>query len=116
MDRREFLKNQRCRVEYVSVCGHLDRGRGRRREKRVTLEIWLPHEESTAHITYQCFNKRANRLPETMWLSFSPDALEAGGWLLPKVDQRGQCLQHVWGTAFPQWYEQDMRFRFVIRV
>jgi hypothetical protein len=22
---------------------------------------------------------------------------------------------NLWGTAFPQWYEQDMRFRFVIR-
>jgi hypothetical protein len=23
---------------------------------------------------------------------------------------------NLWGTAFPQWYGEDMRFRFVIRV
>ncbi len=23
-------------------------------------------------------------------------------------------FNNLWGTAFPQWYEQDMRFRFVI--
>jgi hypothetical protein len=145
---------------------------------RMTFEIWLPHEESAAHITYQCFDKRANRLPGAMWLSFSPDAPEADGRLLQKVDQPVSPLDvivngnrhlhavtknvsyrdrngtftletldaplvapgqrrllrfdnyqpdmregvhvnlynNLWGTAFPQWYEQDMRFRVVIRV
>jgi hypothetical protein len=112
------------------------------------------------------------------WLSFSPDAPEADGRLLQKVDQPVSPLDvivngnrhlhavtknvsyrdrngtftletldaplvapgqrrllrfdnyqpdmregvhvnlynNLWGTAFPQWYEQDMRFRVVIRV
>jgi uncharacterized protein DUF5054 len=41
---------------------------------RLTLEVWLPKEEPAVYLTLQCFEKRANRLPEAMWLSFSPDA------------------------------------------
>jgi hypothetical protein len=145
--------------------------------RRMTLENWFPSEESAAHLTFQCFDKRANRLPEAMWLSFSPDAPEGNGWLLEKVEQpvspldvivngnrhlhavtkdvtyrdaNGSFLlesldaplvapgqrrllrfdndipdmregvhvnlyNNLWGTAFPQWYEQDMRFRFILR-
>jgi len=145
--------------------------------KRMTLELSLPEDEPTVHITFQCFDKRANRLPEAMWLSFSPDAPDANGWLLEKVDQPispldvmmngnrhlhavtkdvsyrdangifvletfdappvapGQrwllkfdntqpdmrdgvhvnLYNNLWGTAFPQWYGDDMRFRFVVR-
>jgi hypothetical protein len=144
---------------------------------RMTLEIWLPNEDPAVHLTYRCFNKRANRLPEAMWLSFTPDAPQTDGWSLQKVDQpvspldvilnggrhlhavtkdvtyrdekgsftletldaplvapgqRGllrfdndvpdmregvhvNLYNNLWGTAFPQWYEQDMRFRFIIR-
>ena len=145
--------------------------------RRMTLEIWLPNDEPAAHLTFQCFEKRANRLPEAMWLSFSPDAPDVNGWLLEKVEQpvspldvilngnrhlhavtkdvtyrdgngsftletldapliapgqrrllrfdnelpdmRGgvhvNLYNNLWGTAFPQWYEQDMRFRFILR-
>jgi len=142
------------------------------------MEIRLPAAEPAVHITFQCFNKPANRLAEAMWLSFSPDAPDGEGWLLDKVDrpvsphdviadgglhlhavtrsvscrdakgsftletldaplvspgQRGllvfdnnqpdlhegvhiNLFNNLWGTAFPQWYGDDMRFRFVIRV
>lgn len=145
--------------------------------ERMSLEIWLPNDEPAVHITFQCFGKRANRLPEAMWLSFSPDAPDTNGWTFEKIDQLispldviangnrhlhavtrsvfyrddkgtftletldaplvapGQrrllrfdnelpdmregvhvnLYNNLWGTAFPQWYEQDMRFRFVIR-
>lgn len=145
--------------------------------RRMTLEIWLPNDEPAAHLTFQCFEKRANRLPEAMWLSFSPDAPDVNGWLLEKVEQpvspldvilngnrhlhavtkdvtyrdgngsftletldapliapgqrrllrfdnelpdmRGgvhvNLYNNLWGTAFPQWYEQNMRFRFILR-
>jgi hypothetical protein len=146
--------------------------------ERLTMQIRLPTSEPAVHITFQCFNKLANRLAEAMWLSFSPDAPDGEGWLLEKVDrpvsphdviadgglhlhavtrnvsyrdakgsftletldaplvspgQRGllvfdndqpdmhegvhvNLFNNLWGTAFPQWYGDDMRFRFVIRV
>ena len=146
--------------------------------ERLTMEILLPTAQPAVKITFQCFNKRANRLPEAMWLSFSPLAPEEDGWRLVKVDrpvsphdviaggglhlhavtrtvsyrdaqgsftletldaplvspgQRGLLVfdnhppdmlegvhvnlyNNLWGTAFPQWYGDDMRFRFVIRV
>jgi len=54
---------------------------------RLTLEVALPKNEPAVHITFQCFNKRATRLPEAMWLSFSPDAPDPDGWSLEKVNQ-----------------------------
>ena len=146
--------------------------------ERLTMEIRLPKSEPEVRITFQCFNKPANRLAEAMWLSFSPDAPDGEGWLLEKVDrpvsphdviadgglhmhavtrnisyrddkgsfiletldaplvspgQRGLLVfdnnqpdmregvhvnlyNNLWGTAFPQWYADDMRFRFAIRV
>lgn len=146
--------------------------------ERLTLEIVLPDKKPTVQITFQCFQKRANRLPEAMWLSFSPDAPNPQGWILEKVDQPVSPLDviangnrhlhavtknvtyrddkgtfkletldaplvapgqrslidfnnkqpdmregvhvnlynNLWGTAFPQWYSDDMRFRFAIRV
>ena len=146
--------------------------------ERLTMEILLPAAQPAVMITFQCFNKRANRLPEAMWLSFSPPAPEEHGWRFVKVDrpvsphdviaggglhlhavtrtvsyrdaqgtftletldaplvspgQRGLLVfdndlpqmqegvhvnlyNNLWGTAFPQWYGEDMRFRFVIRV
>jgi hypothetical protein len=146
--------------------------------ERLTMEIRLPDGEPVVEITFQCFNKRANRLSEAMWLSFSPPAPDADGWRLEKVNrpvsphdviaggglhlhavtrnvhysdakgsftletldaplvspgQRGLLVfdsnlpemqegvhvnlyNNLWGTAFPQWYGDDMRFRFVIRV
>jgi len=145
--------------------------------KRMTVETWLPKNERAVYLTFQCFEKRANRLAEAMWLSFSPHAPHQEGWMLEKINQRvsphdvmingnrhlhavtktvryedtggsftletldaplvapGQrslldfnnnpidmregvhvnLYNNLWGTAFPQWYEQDMRFRFVIR-
>jgi hypothetical protein len=146
--------------------------------QRLTMEVSLPHSEPAVHITFQCFNKLANRLSEAMWLSFSPDAPDGDGWILEKVDRPvsphdvlagggrhlhavtrhatyhdaegsftletldaplvapGQrallvfdnhepdmregihvnLFNNLWGTAFPQWYGDDMRFRFVLRV
>ena len=146
--------------------------------RRLSLELWLPKNEPAVYATFQCFDKRANRLAEAMWLSFSPDAPDQEGWTLEKVDQpvsphdvmingnrhlhavtktvryhdpRGSftletldaplvapgqrsllkfdndpidmrggihvnLYNNLWGTAFPQWYDQDMRFRFVIRL
>jgi hypothetical protein len=146
--------------------------------ERLTLEILLPSAQPVMHLTFQCFNKPANRLAEAMWLSFSPDAPDGEGWMLDKVErpvspheviagggvhlhavtlrvsygdaQGGFALEtldaplvapgqrallvfdnrrpdmregvhvnlynNLWGTAFPQWYGGDMRFRFTIEL
>jgi hypothetical protein len=146
--------------------------------EKITVELTIPDGERAVYIDLQCFNKRANRLAEAMWFSFSPDAPDTSGWRLEKVEQPVSPLEvmsngsrhlhavtkdvtyrdkqggftletldapliapgqrslldfdnkppdmreglhvnlynNLWGTAFPQWYGYDMRFRFVMRV
>jgi Domain of unknown function (DUF5054) len=146
--------------------------------EQITVEFLFPDNERAVYITLQCFRKRANRLAEAMWFSFSPDAPDEKGWLFEKVNQpvspldviengnrhlhavtkdvhyrdgKGSFMletldaslvapgqrslldfnnnqpdmregvhvnlyNNLWGTAFPQWYGSDMRFRFVLRV
>ena len=144
--------------------------------RRIMMEILLPKRTPKIEITLWAEDKRANRLPEAMWLSFSPNAPAADGWRLEKLNQavapddvmsfggrhmhavtrfvryrdsRGTFLletldapliapgqrlltdfnnripnmlegvhcnlyNNLWNTAFPLWYEGDMRFRFVL--
>ncbi len=140
------------------------------------LEILLPKDTPKIELTLWARDKRANRLPEAMWLSFSPDAPARDGWQMEKLNQAvspqdvisfgarhmhavdgfvrysdahgsfrletldapliapGQRLltnfnnqppdmiegvhcnlyNNLWNTAFPQWYQDNMRFRFVL--
>jgi hypothetical protein len=55
--------------------------------RRLTEEILLPKSSPEIQVTLSCFEKRANRLPEAMWFSFSPDAPFEQGWRFEKVDQ-----------------------------
>lgn len=55
--------------------------------ERIYLEILLPDQEPVAHVNFSWFGKRANRLPEALWLTFQPNAPEARNWMLEKVDQ-----------------------------
>jgi Domain of unknown function (DUF5054) len=52
-------------------------------------EIWLqydfPKTKASLEITLRCFKKRACRLPEASWLSFSFDNTEAQGWTMDKM-------------------------------
>jgi hypothetical protein len=50
------------------------------------LEVTLPKNEPVAHVTFTWIRKRANRLPEALWLSFAPDAPNTQNWLLSKVE------------------------------
>ncbi len=67
--------------------------------KRMYLEVVLPNAEPVAHITFRSFGKAANRMPESMWLTFAPDAPEATGWMLKKVDQEVSPLDVVRGGS-----------------
>ncbi|HEY6273394.1 MAG TPA: DUF5054 domain-containing protein, partial [Terriglobales bacterium] len=146
--------------------------------QRLYLELLLPDAEPEVRISFQWFDKPANRLPEAMWLSFLPQAPEPRGWMLEKVDQQLSPLDVVhggnrhmhalsgaihykdtqsglvietldapvvalgekspiaysdeepniakgihfslfnnaWGTNYVQWFGENMRFRFVLRV
>jgi hypothetical protein len=51
------------------------------------LALRLPKSEPVLHLEFSWFGKRANRLPEALWLSFQPAAPEPANWLLSKVGQ-----------------------------
>jgi hypothetical protein len=54
---------------------------------KMFLDLLLPEAEPVVRISFSCFDKMANRLPEAMWLSFLPQAPEPNGWMLEKVDR-----------------------------
>jgi len=52
--------------------------------QRMYLEFNLPDAEPTVEIDFSWFGKAANRMPEALWLSFSPVTSDPHGWLLDK--------------------------------
>ena len=52
----------------------------------VYMELILPKSEPVIHINLTWFGKRANRLPEAIWLTFSPIAPRTENWMLSKLD------------------------------
>jgi hypothetical protein len=54
---------------------------------KMFLDVFLPEAEPVVRISFSCFDKVANRLPEALWLSFLPQAPEPQGWMLDKVDR-----------------------------
>lgn len=51
------------------------------------LEITLPKSEPRADVVLSWFGKRANRMPEALWLTFQPNAPQAKNWMLDKIEQ-----------------------------
>jgi len=49
------------------------------------LDLVLPKSEPAIHINLTWFGKRANRLPEAMWLTFNLIAPRPENWMLSKV-------------------------------
>lgn len=147
------------------------------------LTLTLPDDTPEVQMDFQWFGKAANRLPESLWLSFSPVAPDPEGWRLDKAgrainprevvrnggrgqhgvargasyhdtgghlmldtldapllvpgrrtlldfdnrqpDMTGQTdeggvhvnlFNNVWGTNYVMWLDDDLRFRFVLRV
>ena len=52
------------------------------------LDIVLPKSEPLVHFSFTWLGKRANRLPEAMWLTFNPIAPQTENWVLSKVEGR----------------------------
>jgi len=50
------------------------------------LNLVFPKSEPVIHLNLTWFGKRANRLPEAMWLTFNPIAPQTANWLLSKVE------------------------------
>ena len=50
------------------------------------LDLVLPKSEPLIHLNLTWFGKRANRLPEAMWLTFNPIAPRTENWALSKVE------------------------------
>ena len=61
------------------------------------LEMVLPRAEPVVYMTFTSLNKRPNRMPESMWLTFAPVAPEPDGWVLEKVNQAVSPLDVVRG-------------------
>ncbi|HEY3937316.1 MAG TPA: DUF5054 domain-containing protein [Bryobacteraceae bacterium] len=61
------------------------------------LELILPENEALVHLNFFWFRKKANRLPEALWLAFQPDAPETKNWLMEKVDRTVSPLDVVRG-------------------
>ena len=53
----------------------------------IFLEARFPEAERVVELDLQWFDKNACRLPEAIWLSFSPRALRATGWTMDKMGQ-----------------------------
>lgn len=65
----------------------------------IYMELELPDTEPLLRIAFVALGKAPNRMPESMWLTFAPDAPEASGWELDKVDQPVSPLDVVRGGA-----------------
>ena len=54
----------------------------------IYLELILPEADPLIHLNLSWFGKRANRLPEALWLSFHPLAPQPSNWMLAKIDEQ----------------------------
>ena len=88
--------------------------------RRMTMEIVLPDDDSPVEMTFQWYDKPANRLPEALWLSFMPRVAQARGWTMHKlgcnispldVVRNGNRKLHAVGEGVAY---RDQHGRFVI--
>jgi hypothetical protein len=63
--------------------------------RRVTLEIDFPAQDAEVRWNMQWFGKRANRLPEACWFSFSLWGTQPEGWRMEKIDRLISPLEVV---------------------
>lgn len=61
------------------------------------LDLLLPKAEPVVNCHFSWFSKRANRMPEALWLSFNPIAPLFEGWSLSKIESTVSPFQVVPG-------------------
>jgi hypothetical protein len=78
------------------------------------LELSLPDSEPTVEVTFTWFGKVATRMPEALWLSFLPQAPEAKGWTMEKVNRQVSPFdvvrggnRHIHALSGPMRYEHQ---------
>ena len=64
---------------------------------RMYAEYFLPASAPRIDLRFTTFGKRANRLPEALWLTFHPAGVDAATWELDKVDQTVRAMDVVRG-------------------
>ena len=52
------------------------------------MELVFPKSKAVVELNLSWFGKRANRLPEALWLTLRPDAPESRNWQLNKVGDK----------------------------
>jgi hypothetical protein len=55
--------------------------------EKIFLQIDFPHDLPMLDMNLSWFGKRANRMPEALWLTFQPEAGEQTRWQLSKLEQ-----------------------------
>ena len=85
--------------EYAAILAELQFPEAARQRygapEHVTIEYRFPHDESAVDIVLQWFDKSACRLPEAMWLSFTPRVAQPGGWRMDKMGSRVSPLDVI---------------------
>ncbi len=61
------------------------------------LELVMPRAEAVAQCNFTWRGKRANRMPEALWLSFHPHVGQPGNWMMSKAGQMVSPLDVVTG-------------------
>jgi hypothetical protein len=61
------------------------------------VSLSLPDAEPAVDIDFSWFGKKANRMPEALWLTFQPLTREAHGWTLDKSGSRVSPFEVVTG-------------------
>lgn len=71
------------------------------------LELAFPIEGSRVDVRLTSLNKMANRLPEAMWLTFSPPGISPNRWSVEKVNEAVMPLDVVRGGGRAMHAVQD---------
>ena len=65
--------------------------------EQIFLELAFPSDQPSMNVRLTLLGKKACRLPEAMWLTFSPPAISANSWNLEKVNETVLPLDVVRG-------------------
>ncbi|MBV8515196.1 MAG: DUF5054 domain-containing protein [Acidobacteria bacterium] len=55
--------------------------------EKIYAELRFPDDEARVELNLSWFGKKANRLPEALWLTFQPNTNETRSWMLSKADR-----------------------------
>ena len=65
--------------------------------KAMYLEVICPKTDAVVEIRFSVFDKAPNRMPEALWLSFSPMTQQAAAWSMNKVSETMRAADVVRG-------------------